>query len=177
MKNLFTFLLAIASVTMLSAQIQKGSVLLGGTVGFNNISVDGNSVTVVNISPSAGFFLNNRFAIGSSLDFSLLFNDGGSNSTTLGLVPFARYYFNGAGKARIFGQADAGFQVDFSDGSSGDPLGVFGLSIGADFFLNDYVAIEATLGYQRQQDFQAEAGLNNIGLNIGVSAFIGGGKE
>lgn len=176
MKNLCALLLLLAFAANLSAQIQKGTVLLGGTVGFNNVSEEGEGLTSVNVSPNAGFFLSDRFAVGTSLDFVLVASDGES-STSFGLAPFARYYFNDSGKSRFFGQAKVGFQTGETDFFEESTALIFGVGIGADFFLNDNVAIEAILGYQRLQYPEYEVGLNNIGLNFGVAAFIGGGKK
>ena len=176
MKRICTLLIILTFAASLSAQIQKGTVLLGGTVGFNNISEEGEGITSVNLSPSAGFFLSNRFAIGSSLDFNLVADDG-ETSASFGLTPFVRYYFNDSGPARFFGQSKVGFQIGNTDFSDVSTAWVFGVGIGADFFLNDNVAIEGFLGYQRFQYFEYEVGLNNIGLNFGVAAFIGGGNR
>jgi outer membrane protein len=171
MKNIFTILVVAALSTTLSAQIQKGSVLLNGVVGFNNISIDGSSYTTIYIAPSAGFFLSNRFVLGGTFSFSALFRDE-ENTTNIGLEPFARYYFNGSGAARFFGQARGGFSVDGS--FNGDPYLNFGVGLGVDFFLNDFVAIEASLGYDKSYiDLEsAGGGINNIGINVGVAAFL-----
>ena len=176
MKNFCTLLIILASFTILSAQIQKGTVLLGGTVGFNNISEEGEGITYVNVSPNAGFFLSDRFALGSILDFVLVATDGES-SASFGLTPFARYYFNASGASRFFGQAKVGFQTGTTNFFDEGTALTFGLGVGADFFLNDNVAIEAFLGYQRLEYSEYEVGLNNIGLNFGVAAFIARGKK
>ncbi len=176
MKNVYFLLLSVTSITTLSAQIQKGTILLGGSLGFNNTNQDGENLTTINISPSAGFFLSNRFAVGSSLNLSLTANDGFSAST-IGLGPFARYYFNNSGPARFFGQANVGFQAVFLGDNDGIGLLTSGLGIGADFFLNDHVSIVGLLGYQRVQSSRSEFNYGNIGLNFGIAAFIGGGRE
>ncbi|MBK6993428.1 MAG: outer membrane beta-barrel protein [Lewinellaceae bacterium] len=176
MKHFFLLLILLVFATNLSAQIQKGTVLLGGTVGFNRISEDGEGITYVNLSPNAGFFLTDRFALGSSLDFIVVASDGES-STSFGLSPFARYYLNEGGKSRFFGQGKFGFQIGDTDFFDESTAWIFGLGIGADFFLNDNVAIEAILGYERLQYPEYELGLNHIGLNFGVAAFISRGKK
>lgn len=176
MKNFFTPFALFLLVTSLSAQqLQKGSILLGGSVGINNTSIEGSSFTLFNASPMAGFFLSDNFALGGKINFLLLASEGESSSS-LALGPAARYYFTQSGKNCFFGQVDTGIQIE-ELGGDGDPLFQFGIGIGADFFLNDHVAIEGIIGYGRTQNFEAEAGLNNIGLNFGIAAFIGGGKK
>lgn len=176
MKSFFGLLIFIVVAANLSAQIQKGVVLFGGTMGFNSTGSDGAHITSINVSPSAGFFISDRFAIGSSLDFVLVSSDGES-STSFGLVPFARYYFNDSGTSRFFGQAKIGIQTGDTDFFAESTAWTFGIGVGADFFINDYVAIEGLLGYQRLQYPEYEAGFNNFGLNFGVAAFIGRGHK
>lgn len=177
MKNLLLFLLLVAFTANLNAQIQKGSKLLGGTVGINNISEDGSSSTVINVSPQVGFFLSNRFVLGTGLDFNFQTGEAVDEVASLALLPFARVYFNDSGMSRFFAQLDVGAQIEDLGEIEGAPPLAAGLSLGADFFLNDNVAIEAQLGYRRVQNFEADFGVNVIGLNFGVVAFIGGSKE
>lgn len=174
MKHILLFVLLGVSAFQLSAQIQKGSILVGGTAGINTVSAEGTTITAVNLSPQAGFFLSDRFALGGSVSLALLAGEGAS-IFSVGIGPFARYYFNNSGSARFFGQADLAFEIP--DLEESDPRGGFGLGIGADFFLNEHVAIEGFLGYERIQVFEAESGLNLIGLNFGFAAFLGGKKD
>lgn len=181
MKKFYTLLVVCASVTAISAQIHKGSVLLGGTVGFNNVGSDGSSVTTVSLAPKAAFFLSNHFALGGEIDLSLVAANG-ANATTLDLGPFARYYFNGSGNARFFGQASVGFESSkVGDFGALNSLSL-GVGLGVDFFLNNNVAIEGFLGYQHYQYLETDLpidtdGFNVIGLNFGVAAFIGREKD
>ena len=174
MKNLFPLLIFLAFTTGLSAQIQKGSVLLGGTVGFTNISEDGDSYTQLSLAPTVGFFLSDRFALGGKLQFDLLAVDD-ATASTLGLAPFGRYYFNGSGMSRFFGQVDVGFLAGLGDTSDENQF-LFGAGVGVDFLLKESVAIEAGLGYHRYQYTDGDFGYNNIGLNFGIVAFIGRNK-
>ncbi|GAB4496477.1 MAG: hypothetical protein OHK0019_28220 [Saprospiraceae bacterium] len=174
MKNALILLLLMALASSLDAQIQKGSVLLGGTVGVNNISEEGSNGTIINVSPQVGFFLSKRFALGTGLDFKFQTGDVVDEVTSLALLPFARVYFSDSGMSRFFAQLDIGVEIRDFDELEGAPPLAAGLGIGADFFLNDNVAIETLLGYRRVQDFEADFGANVIGLNFGVVAFIGG---
>lgn len=176
MKNFYTLLILCLIVASLSAQIPKGTVLIGGTTGINNLSESGTNITEFNVSPSvAGFFLGNRFALGAVLNLEAALSDG-SSAGAIGLSPFARYYFNDSGSTRTFGQVQVGVRTNLSENNA-TALLTCGLGIGADFFLNDRVAIEGLLGYQRVQGLQNIIGLSRIGLNFGIAAFIGGGKK
>lgn len=158
-----------------SAQLQKGVVLLGGNVGFNNVSEDGVSATVINLSPQALFFTSNRFAAGGILTVAVQTGDV-LDATTIGIAPAVRYYFNEAGNSRFFGQFSLGYQNISSGGASSGGASI-GIGVGADFFINNRVAIEGMLGYSRFGLFDDFGGYNQIGLNFGVAAFIGGGGE
>jgi len=173
--KLFFALVFLALSTGLSAQIQKGSILLGGTGSFQNASYDYGSVFTINLAPSAGFFLSNRFVLGSSLNFKAEIEDGDA-ITSIGLRPFGRYYLNGGGKARFFGQADLGYEAYLEDGGQSSGA-LFGLGIGVDIFLNEHIGVEGLLGYQHVEYPEYDYGTNNIGLNIGIAAFINRAKK
>lgn len=175
MKKLSFAIILIVTANILTAQVQKGSVLLGGTVGITNYNNEGAGITFFDVFPKVGFFLSNRFALGGGLEFRLVTSDGSSEGS-IGQSIFSRIYFNKSGMSRFFAQLDLGaWEPDLDDGEV-DIMTTGSLSLGADFFLNQNVAIETVLGYRRLQDFEADAGLNNIFLNIGVAAFIGGNK-
>ena len=175
MKNLLTLLLFVVCVGGISAQIHKGTVLLGGTLNFRSIRYvsiilanEDTRINILTVSPTAAYFLSDRFALGANLGLSTIHSNTGTDAKSFALIPYGRYYFNGSGSARFFGQLNVGFQA-----SGGETLPVFGAGVGADFFLNDDVAIEASLDYKRIEDFQAEVGTGYLGLNFGVVAFLG----
>jgi hypothetical protein len=176
MKNLFLFLVFVSFAYTLNAQIQKGSVLLGGTVGINNFSDEGESITTFHLSPRAIFMVSDRFGLGPGLNLAIATSDGDTEGS-LGLSLASRVYFNKTGMSRFFAQLDIGAETPDLGADDIDILTTGGLGIGADFFLNEFVAIEGVLGYRRLQNFDAEAGVNVIGLNFGVIASIGGKKS
>ncbi|MCC7504848.1 MAG: porin family protein [Saprospiraceae bacterium] len=171
MKKCTLFVLALLFATTAFAQLQKGTVLLGGTVGFNNYSEDGDGFTVINLSPTAAYFTSNRLAVGGRINIAITTGDV-VDQTVIGLAPLVRYYFNDSGNTRYFGQGSLGFQNQKVEGF-GESYWELGLGVGADFFVNDRVAIEGVLGYARTQAFEGEGGFNTFGLNFGVVAFIG----
>lgn len=157
------------------AQPVQGSVLIGGTAGFNSTSFDEDNFTTVHLNPVLGFFITDQLAVGASA--TLTFFGGDADGSTFGIGPFIRYYFNNSGDARFFGQA--GIEYTSTDpGEPFDSFSTFGFNVGAgvDWFLNPNVALEAVLAFGSAKEEDADESVTNIGLNIGVAAFIGGGQ-
>lgn len=122
---------AIALCGAMNAQTEKGSWVVGGstTVGFNNAtsniktngnSSDGPKVSTFTVTPSVGFFVINKLAIGIDLGFTSLtskqdeFDLGvtySSKSTvsTFSVLPTATYYFKSDSKLLPYVGAGLGF--------------------------------------------------------------------
>lgn len=174
MKNLFLLIVFMSFLPNLSAQIQKGSVLLGGTISINDINENGSNQFAVNFFPRLGFLLSDRFALGGGIDFALTAGDVSDTQGSLGLNIFNRFYLSKSGMSRFFAQLDVGAQAPYLDDTQPDIFVGGGLSLGADFFLNEHVAIEGMLGYRRLHNFEFGTGSNFFGLSFGVVGFIGG---
>lgn len=180
MKNIFTLFLLLASLGSLSAQIEKGNWFLGGTAGINNINSGEGSlgVTIFTVTPMAGYMLSNRFGVGANLDVTIFRYEGGDQNASLGFSPLARYYFNGSGKARFFGQAQVGIQTNLEKGADYNLSTLrWGGGVGLDYFLNDHVALEGELAYRVEKYLDTEValdtdGYNTFSFNIGVLAFF-----
>lgn len=156
------------------AQPVKGSVLLGGNVGFSSVSVGDLGYTSFILSPVAGFFVTDRLAVGGEVSVQVL--GGDAEGSTIGASPLVRYYFNGNGSARFFGQGNFNWQSqDFGEGFDAQTGIGFGLGAGLDYFFNEHVALEVFLGYDNLKYEDADDAISTIGLSIGVAAFIGGG--
>lgn len=72
--------------------VKKGAASASGTVGFPVISDGSGSLAVIDISPTAGFYIAGDFALGQSLGFSTIIGEG-SCVTVATLSPFTRWYF------------------------------------------------------------------------------------
>lgn len=156
------------------AQPTQGSWLIGGTAGFNSSSQNDVSISVINISPMAGYFFTDNLAAGAQISFTSFGGDFAEGSN-FGIGPFVRYYFNNAGSARFFGQGAIAYSI-FDPGGNADSSSNFAWEIGpgVDFFLNEHVALELFLGFGQDKEEDAEESTTNIGFNIGVAAFLGG---
>lgn len=151
-----------------NAQTSKGDWLIGGLLQLNTASNN----TTIEFSPNAGYFLFNNFALGAKLVTSYV-ELGDLSVTSLGVGPFARYYF---GKTNIkpFIAADCDFQnqkIKTSVGSSTENAFNFFLGGGAAFFINENVAVETIIGY-RHTKVDNEEGNGGLNLKVGFQIYI-----
>lgn len=118
MRKIFYLLVLFLSVTLAS----NGQYFVGGGLGFSTTGgkTEAGSLTTTKpstfeatIAPQAGFILSDKVWVGLSLSLGYeSTNDHGdpeviNQSTSLGIAPFARYYFFQTGKFSVFGQAQA----------------------------------------------------------------------
>ncbi|KUG06146.1 hypothetical protein ASU33_01910 [Solirubrum puertoriconensis] len=99
------------------AQTEKGSKLIGLSVGDLNYERPNNGYSTLSarFMPSAGVFVLDNLALGAGLDlaysryqFGQASNASFSDRTLqYGLAPFARYYFLGSERHKLFGQLTA----------------------------------------------------------------------
>jgi len=110
------------------AQPSKGSVMLGGSAGFESTSYDDNTYSYVYLVPRVGYFFTDQIAAGALVN--LEFFGGDDDGSWIGIGPYGRYYFNTSGPARFFGQVGFEFyNIDF--GGNSDSFTNFGFNIGA----------------------------------------------
>lgn len=170
------FLLTIATLfcaTFTFAQTAKGGMLLGGTAGFDVQFEDPDNYVSIDLQPTLGFFVADNLAVGGTLALGYG-KVGDFSSTTFGLIPFGRYYL-GTGNTRLFLQAQVGFQstkTDFGGGDDATSSGsIFGAGPGVAIFLNEHVAIEGLLAYNK---YGGDYDSSDLGLRFGVQAYFGG---
>jgi hypothetical protein len=177
--TLFTIVLLCFSWISLSAQTEKGSMLIGGTAGFSSSKQGELKSTDITFAPMLAVFIIDQLAVGGEIGIGFSkaeFLNEEDKATSFGFAPMVRYYINGSGNIRAFGHGTfrwASVKFDEQDAQSG--IG-FGAALGVDFFINNHVAIEAALGYDNFKISDAEEGTGTFGLNLGVVAFIGGGN-
>lgn len=86
--------------TAATAQLEKGKVMIGGNVSYyKDISRNGlePEMSSNSISPTAGLFLKDNLAIGTSIRYVRSFSGDLGNferQTNYALIPFVRYYLN-----------------------------------------------------------------------------------
>jgi len=151
--------LALLPLSSQAQTVNKSAASVAGTVGFSVVSGGGSSLAVIDISPTAGFYVADDFALGLGLGFNTIIGEG-SSITVATLAPFVRWYF---ATAPLFLEANAGIAIvdDFTTGS-------FGANFGYSFFANKNVAFEPQLFFQATTE-----STTTFGVAMGITAFLG----
>lgn len=131
MKKVILTLLAIISVTTLSAQ-KKGEMYVGGSIGIGTSSLisEGESITsaTFNIAPEYGYFAANNFKVGAYISYGL--ESGDPSMHTIQIMPNMAYYVRICDKFYYTPGLAFGFVCGVSEGVSMPGFGV-GLSLGS----------------------------------------------
>lgn len=158
------------------SQIVKKKWMLGGDLAFSysesksESSVDSKSFNV-NISPNIGYFIWDKFALGTKLNYSgnrYKSNSGNSTFDRLLISPFMRYYFLNVEKPiNIFLESSYRFAILNENNST-----EFSLKSGASIFLNKNTALEVSLEYLNSNSKDIYVGDNTILLGFGLQIFL-----
>ncbi|MDZ4715988.1 MAG: outer membrane beta-barrel protein [Cytophagales bacterium] len=171
MKTAWTTLVVSLMVMTASAQISKGTWLLGASsaLGYNSYSFNNNSanLSVFNINTKAGYFVANNVAVGLNLGYLNLSQTNTTSVTTFGV--FSRFFvsksvFLGAGFNSVSTSAGTGM-LSVNASSS-----VFPFEFGFAGFISDRIAIEPSINYVVGDE---KGGVNFNGLPIGAKSSIG----
>ena len=151
--------LALLPLATHAQTVNKGAASVAGTVGFSVISGGGSSLALIDISPTAGFYIANDFALGIGVGFNTIIGEGES-VTVASFAPFARWYF---ATPPLFLEANAGIAIveDFTTGS-------FGANFGYSWFANQNVAFEPQIFFQATTE-----STTTFGVAMGITAFLG----
>jgi hypothetical protein len=170
MKKSFLLVFAFAAFSVLSfgQAIEKGTVMVGGSLGFNT----GDGTSQFDFNPNVGFFVANNFALGGFAAYSSK-NLGATKVNEFGIGPFARYYF-GVTQTKPF------LVTEFDYISSTTKVGEiktsasgFGFLVGMGFaaFINETVAIEGITGYNYSK-FKDSDGSSGFAMRFGFQIYL-----
>lgn len=181
-KVLLTLSAAVALTFAANAQTEKGNVILGGNVSYDYSTVKGSDVEshALGILPSVGFFVNDNFAIGTSVGYTYEKNSatsgffGSEKINEFSVAPFARLY-KGDGNFKFFGQLSV--PMGWGTGKNGDDkvgsINRYGVELapGFAFFPTEKIGIELSVKglYYQNTTEKPEGGdkttSNTFGLN------------
>lgn len=189
MKRIRLLTLALAAVlfgSAANAQIQKGNIMVGGTL--SNFQVDfqkDNTKFGMDITPKVGWFIKDGLAIGGYVDVGLVTAKSSGTQTTYGVGAFGRYFIEDKNvrklefskRTRFFVEANAGFggssdsYVDVS--TTGLDLGV---GPGIAYFITPNVSLEGLLKYNLTVGFGNSTTNNRLNLGIGFQIYLPSAK-
>ena len=186
----WTMLLAVTA----EAQISKGRIMLGTSVGISNnapYSLYGavadnhagieilnttykagglkehDNATLVSLSPGIGFFVDNYALLGLNTSFSYLNRDDENPALFSVITPLIRFYLNSNSNVKPFIEARAGIALLATKHQFPQKDLLVGGRAGAAFFLNDAVSLDLFMDYNYSQP----AVKNKVHNDITNSAF------
>lgn len=190
---------AVALFGAMNAQMEKGSWVISGStsLGFNSVTTKYSagtqsstdpSISTFTVTPSVGYFVHDKLAVGVDLGFSSISQkeaDYKYTMNTVSVLPTATYYFKGATKLVPYLGAGIGYASTTStekyNGVS-DTDTVDGLAWkakgGLVYLLNQNVGLDLGLGYNQFTNKETVAGteykatVGTFGVNVGLSIFL-----
>jgi hypothetical protein len=160
-----------------NAQVTKGNWMVGGNANFSSSKSEStfNNDTVITkgsalaISPTLGYFIIDKLALGLGGSFVLSLPTGGSSSNGYGFGPFARYYFLKPEKTiNILTQISYGYFKN-SSGSDGDN---FSIKAGPVVYFNSSVGLEFLVDYTVNTYNNQDVTSKTSGINVGFGLQI-----
>jgi hypothetical protein len=196
-KSLFFALVMIFGFTNVSnAQLQEGNIMLGADLGSGlstsgtnglfgfNLGLNEDSGYNIGISPKAGYFLSDNFVVGAVVNLgysnSAGDDDATANTTVYGVQALGRFYLSPADvelsdevpTGQFFVETQAGIAgVNVEDGPTTNGF-AFGFGPGYSLFLNQSVALEASVKYNGLVGGGNTTYQHSLGINLGVQVFL-----
>lgn len=193
---LFSTFLIFGFTTLSHAQLQEGNFMLGADIGSGlssttssglfgfNLGLNEDSGYNIGISPKAGYFVNDYFVVGAIVNLGYTNaagdDDQTSNTFVYGVQGLTRFYVSRADAevadvipaGQFFMEMSAGFAgVNVEDGPTTNGF-AFGFGPGYSLFVNNSVALEASVKYNGlvgggNTDYQ-----HALGINLGIQVFL-----
>lgn len=173
MKHTLLFLVLFAISFGAVAQTEQGNFLVGGNMQLNTSK----NKTVISLSPNAGYFFVDNFALGANVTLSYSKEGEGSNApkiTTFDIGPFVRYYVGDNSSVRPFLHGEVNFgssKYKSSTVSSTSTGTTFFFGPGAAIFLNRNVALEGLAGYSHTANKNQE-GSGGFAFKVGFQIYL-----
>jgi Outer membrane protein beta-barrel domain len=196
MLNKIKFLVSSLMLISIFSQAQIGlntSTLSGNaTLGYQITSADNYkfSSSVATFNPSYGKFIGKKTLL--SLQPDMLYAGykrestqslGSSEWGNVGLNANIRHYINPDAKFKFYGEAHFGatkywYPTEFSNGPYELTNGRIGGAIGANYFLNKTIALDAKVGYLREQSLAGpKYGTDKFYIGVGLANFMHADSE
>jgi len=173
MKKIMMTLAAVAVAATMNAQVY-----LGGGIGFQTSSYDGNSETYFTIIPEIGYNINENWAVGMTIGYGetktkIDFEGIKINEKvkSFSVAPYARYTFAKFDHVNLFVDGTVGYEYENNAGIKTNTFAI-GFKPGVAVNLNDklsFVAHVGFLGYENEKVKGADKSTNTFGVNLNGS--------
>ena len=116
---------ALCSIGAANAQLEKGSVLVGGSIGDIQFGLGSGSYFSLNLTPRVGYFVQNNLAFGAKVSAGFTGQRGRNTTFNYCITGFGSYYLGnkeveiGPKEGHFFGEDGVGL-----GGVQGAPLGL-----------------------------------------------------
>lgn len=172
---LITFLLTLLFTFSINAQsrLSEGNIFLGGAATIGNVSsVGGASYFSYRLTPTLGYFVTDKIAVGGNVGISGN-NNSGEMESSLVLSPFIRNYFITTERMGLYGAASLPLTL-----INDDRVGL-NVSAGLTFFATERIALEArtslfslTRRLGGSETTNLNLGLNTNSVGLGFLIFL-----
>ena len=171
MKKLLLSLTLVAGLGFASkAQTEKGNWMVGAQAANINYNTTA-EIFSLTLSPQAGYFVSDNFAVGAKLGLGIV-SASGSTVTVYSIGPFARGYFGGTEKSKFFAEGNVGLGGVSASGVSNTAYNL-GATLGYTYFITKNVGLETGLGYGYSNSTNGGMGSSDLGLNLGFQIYLG----
>lgn len=163
-------------LTMMAAMVavvMDAQVYVGGALGFETTSHDGNSTTAFKIKPEVGYTLDENWALGIAFGYAQTGKDD-TKVKTLSVNPYARFNCVKFEKVNLF--LDGGFEFSNTDSKiAGHKTNTWGIGIkpGVAVNLNKSLSFVSHLGFlgykSAKPDYSGAKATNTFGVDIDAS--------
>ncbi|PSL47381.1 hypothetical protein CLV51_102228 [Chitinophaga niastensis] len=170
--------------TAANAQIQKGNIMVGGTLANLGLNFQKQSTQFsMNLTPKAAWFIKDGLALGGYVNFGLSTNNPGTN-TNYGVGALARYFVEDKNvrklefskRTRFFLEGTAGFAgQNLANGASTNGLDI-GIGPGISYFITPNIGLEGLLKYDLTVGFGSSTTSNRINLGVGFQIYLPSAK-
>jgi len=181
MRRLLIFIIFLSFTQIALCQLDKGIWLVGGSGSFQSnkrdYTVEAGTVQYkdidVSLSPSVGYFIKDKLAIGLKPSFSWSKTDhvrtivgnvsgGRGNNSWLYLGPFGRYYFlQKDNNYNIVVDASYSYGIQSNFGANTGHSNGFKFMTGPEFYFNSSVGVELLIGYSSRKERYYDIGFSN----------------
>ena len=177
MKTIKLFFIATVLFTIsANSQITKGNWMVGGDASFTYgkskpKSVSDSESFNIGISPNIGYFVLDKFAVGTRLDYNRSRTKSDSGTSSLDIFeasPFVRYYFLENEKPmNVFLESSYKFSILKENKAT-----AFSVKTGVAVFLNQSTALEISLQYLNTNSDNIFVGSNAVLLGFGFQLHL-----